>query len=143
MPEDRLHLLMQERIQQFGGWIGELRPRITDPAKVVYKPMETVMVPAPWFRGRVVLIGDAAHSATPHLGQGAGIAIEDALVLGEELNSSGPIETRLERFMKRRFERCKYVVERSAQLGEWQMQGVSVDNGKIVDEMLEITSQPI
>lgn len=143
MPEDRLHLLMQERIRRFGGWIGELRPRIDDPAKVVYKPMETVMVPAPWFRGRIVLIGDAAHSATPHLGQGAGIAIEDALVLGEELNSNGPIEAGLERFMKRRFERCKYVVERSAQLGEWQMQGVPVDNGKIVDEMLEITSQPI
>jgi 2-polyprenyl-6-methoxyphenol hydroxylase-like FAD-dependent oxidoreductase len=143
MPADRLHLLMQDRIKQFGGWIGELRPQITDPAKVVYKPMETVLVPAPWFKGRVILIGDAAHSATPHLGQGAGIAIEDALVLGQELNSNDSMEARLDRFMKRRFERCQYVVERSQQLGEWQMQGVAVDSGKIVNEMLELTSQPI
>jgi 2-polyprenyl-6-methoxyphenol hydroxylase-like FAD-dependent oxidoreductase len=143
MPADQLHLLMQDRIKQFGGWIGKLRPQITDPAKVVYKPMETLMMPAPWFRGRVVLIGDAAHSTTPHLGQGAGIAIEDALVLGQELDSGDPIEIGLQRFMKRRYERCKYVVETSLQLGEWQMQGIAVDNGKIVNEMLEVTSQPI
>jgi 2-polyprenyl-6-methoxyphenol hydroxylase-like FAD-dependent oxidoreductase len=34
-----------------------------------------------------VLIGDAAHTTTPHLASGAGIAIEDAIVLAEELAS--------------------------------------------------------
>ena len=33
-------------------------------------------------RGRVMLLGDAAHAPLPHQGQGAGLAIEDAYALG-------------------------------------------------------------
>ena len=42
-------------------------------------------MPSPWFRGRVVLVGDAAHATSPHVGQGAAMAIEDAVVLTEEI----------------------------------------------------------
>ena len=38
-----------------------------------------------WFAGRAVLVGDALHAAPPHLGQGAGMAIEDAVVLARLL----------------------------------------------------------
>jgi 2-polyprenyl-6-methoxyphenol hydroxylase-like FAD-dependent oxidoreductase len=40
---------------------------------------------AEWVRGRVVLLGDAAHALSPNMGQGAGMAMEDAAVLAEEL----------------------------------------------------------
>jgi len=42
-----------------------------------------------WSRGRVVLLGDAAHAPLPHQGQGAGLAIEDAYALGVLLGTCG------------------------------------------------------
>jgi len=42
-----------------------------------------------WSRGRVVLLGDAAHAPLPHQGQGAGLAIEDAYALGALLGKGG------------------------------------------------------
>lgn len=40
-----------------------------------------------YFRGRISLLGDAAHATTPHMGAGAGLAIEDAFILGRLLGS--------------------------------------------------------
>ena len=40
-----------------------------------------------------VLMGDAVHASTPHLGQGAGMAIEDAIVLVDELGKASDVET--------------------------------------------------
>ena len=42
-----------------------------------------------WSRGRVMLLGDAAHAPLPHQGQGAGLAIEDAYALGALLAKGG------------------------------------------------------
>ena len=52
---------------------------------MVYKPLEWLYLDGPWHKGRVALLGDAVHATTPHLGQGAGMAIEDGIVLAEEL----------------------------------------------------------
>ncbi len=102
------------------------------------------MLPSPWYRGRVLLIGDAAHTTTPHLGQGAGMAIEDAVVLAELLDQNLGLETALERFMERRFERCKFVVESSIQVGEWEMQNKrDVDRFDLVKRMMEVSAAPI
>ena len=54
-------------------------------SQVIYRPLEGLLVPLPWHRGRVVLIGDAVHATTPHLASGACIGIEDAIVLAEEI----------------------------------------------------------
>jgi 2-polyprenyl-6-methoxyphenol hydroxylase-like FAD-dependent oxidoreductase len=144
MPPEQLHTIMQDRIQGFGGLIAELRSQITDPSQVVYKPMEVVLVPAPWYRGRVVLIGDAAHSTTPHLGQGAGMAIEDAIVLAEEIDNDRPAEQQLAAFMHRRYDRCKFVIDSSLRIGEWEMHPEQpLDYVALVNEMLEVTAQPI
>ncbi|QRK06860.1 FAD-dependent oxidoreductase [Archangium violaceum] len=144
MPEDRLAELMRDRLKEFGGLIGQLRERITDPKQVVYKPMEVIFVPEPWYRGRVVLIGDAVHATTPHLGQGAGMAIEDAVVLSELLAEDAPVEALLSRFVRRRYERCKFIVESSIQIGDWEMQGASnADRTGIVKKMMDVTAQPI
>ena len=120
MPEDRLHELMRARLHGHAGLAGEIRERIRDPDHVVYKPMETILVPRPWYRGRVLLIGDAAHTTTPHHAQGAAMAVEDAVVLSELLQTDGQLEDLLEQFMERRWPRCKLVVEASVQVGEWE-----------------------
>jgi 2-polyprenyl-6-methoxyphenol hydroxylase-like FAD-dependent oxidoreductase len=94
--------------------------QITDPAGIIYRPLETLLMPAPWFKNRVLIIGDAAHTTIPQLGQGASLAIEDAVVLAEVLQTDVPVAVALEQFMARRFERCKMVVESSNTVSEWE-----------------------
>ena len=112
--------VMHDLLGDFGGYIGEVRDTITDPARIVYRPVESLLLPKPWHRGRVVLIGDAVHTAPPQLASGAAIAIEDAIVLAELLLQELSAASLLERFVDRRFERCRLVVENSYQLGEWE-----------------------
>jgi 2-polyprenyl-6-methoxyphenol hydroxylase-like FAD-dependent oxidoreductase len=119
--EDQLHLLMREAFQEFGGLVAELSEQITDPKEVVYRPLETLIVEKPWYRDRVLLIGDAAHATVPHLAQGAAMAIEDALVLAELLQKEEPVSDILVEFMDRRFERCKFVVDHSNTLVNWEL----------------------
>ncbi|WP_249674288.1 FAD-dependent oxidoreductase [Pseudomonas abieticivorans] len=136
--------LMRERLRNIGGLIGELREQITDPSQVVYKPMEVLFVDEPWFKGRVLLIGDAAHATTPHLGQGAGMAIEDALVLSLELAGTGDMQAKLQRFMARRFERCKFISEKSILAGDREMaRDQSFDRIGLTKQMLALTAEPI
>ena len=118
MPEDRLHEILADHLKSFGGeFLPTVRASLKDPKDVVYVPIEEVSVPAPWYRGRVVLIGDAAHASSPHIAQGASMAIEDAIVLSELVAIDQPVATTLERFMKRRFDRCRFVQETSRQVG--------------------------
>lgn len=113
MPHDELPPLLHARLADYGGLVGELRDSVRDPNSIVYKPLEYLLVPQPWYRGRVVLIGDAVHSTTPHHAQGAAMAVEDAVVLGEMLAREGAVPDLLEEFMRRRFGRCKFVVDSS------------------------------
>ncbi|WP_462409769.1 FAD-dependent monooxygenase [Neobacillus sp. Marseille-QA0830] len=119
--EDQLHVMMREAFQEFGGQIRELSEQITDPKGVVYRPLETLLVEKPWYRDRVILIGDAVHATVPHLAQGAAIAIEDGLVLAELLQKDLPLPDILNEFMDRRYERCKFVVDNSNTLVQWEL----------------------
>ncbi len=110
----------RERLAPFGGPVADHRELIVDDDAVVYRPVENVLVPPPWHRGRVVLIGDAAHATSPHCGQGAAQAIEDALVLREELGTDQSLEQALQVYSRRRFERCKVIVEGSEAIGRWE-----------------------
>ena len=141
---EQLSQLMRDRLKNIGGLIGELREQITDSSQVVYKPMEVLFVNEPWFKGRVLLIGDAAHATTPHLGQGAGMAIEDALVLSLELAGGGSLDARLNRFMERRYERCKFISESSILAGDKEMErDASFDRIGLTKAMLARCAEPI
>ena len=121
MPEAEWPRLLAEQLRGFGGLLGEIRDGLSAASRINYRPLEKLLLPPPWHRGRVVLIGDAAHATTPHLASGAGLAIEDALVLAELLRLDLPLDEVFARFMARRFERCRMVVENSARLGELEM----------------------
>jgi 2-polyprenyl-6-methoxyphenol hydroxylase-like FAD-dependent oxidoreductase len=75
-----------------------------------------------WIRvsghGTTVLLGDAAHAMTPNIGQGAGMAMEDAAVLAEELASGGEIEHALANYARRRKPRAGMVMRISREVGE-------------------------
>jgi len=74
-----------------------------------------------WIRltanGSAVLLGDAAHAMTPNIGQGAGMAMEDAAVLAEELASGVEIEHALANYARRRKPRVETVVRISREVG--------------------------
>jgi 2-polyprenyl-6-methoxyphenol hydroxylase-like FAD-dependent oxidoreductase len=141
MPEDRLDQLMRDRLHGHRGFIAELRERIRRPADVVYKPLETILLPPPWYRGRILLIGDAAHTTTPHHAQGAAMAVEDAVVLSELLAKDMELDGLLDQFIERRWTRCKLVVEASIQVGEWELSptATSVDDAIALSQHVRTT----
>jgi len=114
---------LRRLLAPFGGCITAVRERLSPAAQIIYRPLEWVLVPDPWYVGRVVLIGDAAHATTPHLASGAGIAAEDGLVLAEELHRHDDVTRALRAFMDRRFGRARLVVESSVRIGESQLAG--------------------
>ena len=75
-----------------------------------------------WARGRVALLGDAAHALTPNMGQGAGMAMEDAVVLADELvkadRGEKDVPAALAAYVARRQPRVDTVVRLSRQIGE-------------------------
>ncbi len=96
---------------------------LSDQSRIVYRPLEALLLSRPWSKDRVVLIGDAVHATTPHLASGACIGIEDAIVLVEELERASGISAALKAFEDRRWERCRMVVENSLRLGEIESAG--------------------
>ena len=111
---------------------------------IVYRPLEGLLVPQPWSRGRVVLIGDAVHATTPHLASGACIGIEDAIVLADELARNADLTLALAAFGERRWERCRMVVENSARLGQIEIEGGDkAEHERIMRESLMALAQPV
>jgi len=66
-----------------------------------------------WVRGRVVLLGDAAHATSPNMAEGASMALEDALVLAQMLRTHGSPDESLSAFSKRRHARIRWVQQRT------------------------------
>jgi len=118
--------------------------QITDDDEVVYKPLEWLFLEGPWHKGRIVMLGDAVHATTPHLGQGAGMAIEDALVLADELAVADAPEPAFTAYRARRFERCRYIVEASRAICFGQIgKGPLVDNASATRDMFIKVAEPI
>lgn len=83
--------------------------------------------------GNTVLIGDAAHATTPNMGQGACQAIEDAVVLAQEISKADDPAAAFKAFEKRRMKRTQEIVRNSATLGkvaQWENRMlISIRNG--------------
>ena len=144
IPEDQWKDLLTGLLMEFSGPMVKARERIKDSSLVVYRPLESLLLPPPWHRGAIVLVGDAAHATTPHLAAGAALGIEDAVVLVEELDKAGSIDEGAGAYTKRRFERCRMVVENSLRLGEIEMAGVqSAEHAQIMRDSLGALLAPI
>lgn len=121
-PEERLEYMRTLSEAYSGPW-DDIRERMDDPSKVNYTWFEHMILDAPWWRGRTVLIGDAAHTCPPTVAQGAAQAMEDGLVLADSLLALDDLDAALQSFMDRRYERAKTVVEASVQIGQWMIEG--------------------
>jgi 2-polyprenyl-6-methoxyphenol hydroxylase-like FAD-dependent oxidoreductase len=146
LDDERLADIFRERLAEFGGPVAEIRDRhLTDPANVVVRPVESLLVPAPWHRGRVVLVGDAAHATSPHVGQGGAMAIEDAIVLAEEV-MTGDLKSALGRYVERRFPRCEEIWRISRQIGIWEIEHTPPPEADFVGltmRSVELTAAPV
>jgi 2-polyprenyl-6-methoxyphenol hydroxylase-like FAD-dependent oxidoreductase len=141
-PAERLAAMRALAGAYHGPW-DEIRATLSDPGTVSYTLFEALVVPAPWNRGRVVLIGDAAHACPPTLAQGGSQALEDAAVLTELLLSHDSADDALwAAFAARRFERAKTVVEASCQLGQWQLDHERGDVPGLIATIVALVSQP-
>jgi 2-polyprenyl-6-methoxyphenol hydroxylase-like FAD-dependent oxidoreductase len=143
-PPKGLAQTMRNKLSSAAPVIQALAKQITDDSAVVYRPLEWAFLSGPWHRGRIVLLGDAVHSTTPHLGQGAGMAIEDSLVLAEELSKAANPEEAFVRYRDRRFERCRFIVETSRAICYGQIgKGPVLDYAQATQDMYRVISAPI
>jgi len=102
--------------------IVELRSRLTPDTLLIGTSFQWILLPTPWYRGRVLLIGDAAHATTAHMGMGGGMALEDAAVLGQCVAGAATLPDALDAFMTRRFERVRSVVGTSVRLSRLEQE---------------------
>lgn len=121
--DDDAHAFVSERFANF------CEPA---PALIAATPKERVFrtdihdrVPvASWSRGRVTLLGDAAHPTTPNLGQGGCMAIEDAVTLAHLLSTAGDHAAAFAEYERRRVAKTTKIVNASYSFGRIaQMEG--------------------
>ncbi len=136
--------IMLEESRAYGGPWEAVRADLARGAHAHYTWFTQHVVEAPWNRGRAVIIGDAAHSCPPTIAQGAAQGLEDALVLTELLTSRDTVDEALwEEFHARRIPRARAVVEASAQLAQWQIDGVAdADAGGLIFGIAQQMAEP-
>jgi 2-polyprenyl-6-methoxyphenol hydroxylase-like FAD-dependent oxidoreductase len=108
-----------ELLARFGDWHAPVRALIeaTPPARILRTDICDRPPVRSWHRGRVVLLGDAAHPMTPNLGQGACQAVEDAVVLADRLAAEPDLERALLAYEGRRVPRANGMVTASRRFG--------------------------
>ncbi len=129
---------LKERGQGYGGIWGQVRDSLADDAIVNYQWIEAICVESPWYRGRTIIIGDAAHACPPLIAQGAAMCAEDAVILAEMLTAGPSVDEVLPAFMERRFPRVKMVLDNSLTLAEWEIhpETPGADPGRIMGQTL-------
>ncbi len=115
-PSDGRVERFRSTFSEFGGFTKAVLEQISQPEQLIHNDLEE-MPKHPWFKGRVLLIGDAAHAATPNMGQGAAMALGDAAVLCEMLEGDAPWAEVLPAFVARREQRARFIVDQSRRIG--------------------------
>jgi 2-polyprenyl-6-methoxyphenol hydroxylase-like FAD-dependent oxidoreductase len=118
-----LHRLLIESLHGFPDVARKL-VEATDAADILRTDVYDRDPEQTWHRGRVLVIGDAAHMTTPFAGQGAGISMEDAVVLAKELSLTQglrdlrALDSALDSFERARMARCAKIVLTSRRRGQ-------------------------
>ncbi|MEZ5752758.1 MAG: FAD-dependent oxidoreductase [Paracoccaceae bacterium] len=144
VPEDQQVEMLRGLLARFPSpTIQGVAQSLSADSQVVYRPLEQMLMPRPWFTDRVVMIGDAVHATTPHMAAGAMIGMEDAVILAQEL-ATGDIDAALNAFQERRWERCRMVVENSGRLAEIEQgHGTPEEHQRLMGQTLGALAQPI
>jgi FAD-dependent urate hydroxylase len=112
----------------------------SDPTQIVRARIAHAYPVEHWRDGRVVLLGDSAHTLSPYAGMGACSAIEDAAQLVEQLTSGKSLDDALTAYVESR--RAKtYEIEKRGRRNEWMMMTSSPVIGRVRDWVLERTPE--
>ena len=144
-PEDNYKNLKQ-LLEGYDGILADIRESLTeaDNPNINFRPLECFDLPGPWYKGKVLLIGDSAHPTTPQLASGAGMGIEDALVLAEIFVKQSNVDLAFAEFMQRREQRCRLVTQSSMQIGYLEQQCAPVEEQTaVVSKALEYLKEAI
>jgi 2-polyprenyl-6-methoxyphenol hydroxylase-like FAD-dependent oxidoreductase len=110
-------------LERFAGWHEPIPALIESTELILENGVYDLPALSNWTRGRVTLLGDAAHPCTPNLGQGGGMAIEDAVVLAKCLSVERSIDAALHRYESLRRQRTRHIQHRAlwmGYIGQWQ-----------------------
>jgi 2-polyprenyl-6-methoxyphenol hydroxylase-like FAD-dependent oxidoreductase len=135
----------RRRFAGFGGPVPAYLDALERDEQLHAGPIEWVE-PDRWHEGRVVLVGDAAHAAPPHMGEGGAMAMEDAVVLAELLRSADTVESALEGYAARRRPRTQWVQDQSRIAARAWVLPPAVRNGALRergDQMLRDRYRPL
>ena len=119
------------------GWHDPI-PRILEAAEniVVTATLDVATLPT-WSRQRTLLIGDAAHATSPHAGQGASLALEDALRLGRLIQERQELGVTFQKFEAERRPRTERIVALARRNGNSKRE-FSATGAWIRDRMLKL-----
>lgn len=112
---DVQYTVKSEMLKHFASF-GDLPRRLieaTPEEKIIRSDISDFIPLKKWWKGSIVLMGDAAHATTPNLGQGGCQAVEDAYVIAMCLKSESSIESAFEKYQSIRYEKAVYVVNTS------------------------------
>lgn len=127
MPHPEQLAIFTGIAEQYHGPWQAIAASVTADTPINYTRYTRLLLPPPWHRGRVVLIGDAVHSCPPTMAQGAAQSLEDAWVLAEMLGAhrgadpAAADDDVLAAFARRRLPRVQAVVDGSMQILDWQL----------------------
>ncbi|MES2258154.1 MAG: FAD-dependent monooxygenase [Pseudomonadota bacterium] len=144
MSGEEVHALFAQLLDSYTApAMVELRRRLRPDSDLICRPFNWILLPQPWHKGRTLLIGDAAHATTAHMGMGGGMAIEDAVVLAQCVAGAATLAEALDAFMARRYERVRTVVESSVGLSRLEQdKAPPADSMKLATAAFEAIGQP-
>jgi 2-polyprenyl-6-methoxyphenol hydroxylase-like FAD-dependent oxidoreductase len=116
---DRMQARKAELLRLFGSWHTPIPELIaaTDDTAILRNDLYDLPPMRSWTRGRIALLGDAAHAMTPNLGQGGCQAIEDAIVLARVLSQTTDAAAALRSYEAKRIARANMIIALSRRLG--------------------------
>jgi 2-polyprenyl-6-methoxyphenol hydroxylase-like FAD-dependent oxidoreductase len=111
------HNIFKEMFSEFGWIAPEFLKLIDRDTVLIHNDLADIRLKQ-WYQGNIVLIGDAAHAITPNLGAGAAMAMEDSMIIAENLITSKSPEEAFRSFFHNRYKRVKRICDDSYRLGK-------------------------
>ncbi|MFD0413895.1 FAD-dependent monooxygenase [Streptomyces sp. NPDC127108] len=142
LPGPELAPRLRELLDGFPDRVREVGSSVSGAESVVRRPVLTAYLEGPWSRGNTVVIGDAAHAPAPQLASGAALAIEDGLLLAEELERHESTAAGLGAFVNRRARRCRTLVDTSVAVVGLERSGRHHEAYPLIDACHRLMAEP-